>query len=105
MKFSNFTFLITIITFCFAVNIASAQTLPQNLSQLNVNDLSDAQIRQVMMQEQSAGLSDAQLMQQVQSRGLSADQTKTVYNNVSILYVKQGILQLPMILRYHNNVS
>jgi protein involved in polysaccharide export with SLBB domain len=60
-----------------------AQTLPQNLSNSNVNDLSDAQLRQALQQAQANGLSDAQLIQTLQSRGLSAEQSKVLQGRIA----------------------
>lgn len=55
-------------------NKAQAQTLPQNLSQVDVNSLTDTQIRQLMRQAQASGLSDSQIVQQAEDRGLPVTQ-------------------------------
>jgi protein involved in polysaccharide export with SLBB domain len=62
---------------------AQAQTLPQNLSNVNVNDLSDAQLRQILQQAQATGLSDAQLLQALQGRGLNAQQSQVLQSRVA----------------------
>lgn len=73
-----------IIAFSFFVfSSASAQSLPQNLSNFNVDDYSDAQIKQVMQSAQSQGLNDAQLIQMAQSRGLSGAQTQRLQTRVA----------------------
>lgn len=56
---------------CGAINHVSAQANLQNLSSVNVDNLSDQQIKTLMQQAQNAGLSDAELLQQAQTRGLS----------------------------------
>ncbi|MDB5139564.1 MAG: kpsD, partial [Mucilaginibacter sp.] len=61
---------------------AQSSSIPQNLSTINVNDLTDAQIRQYMSQASAAGLSDAQLMQQAQSRGMPEDQIQLLQKRV-----------------------
>ncbi|MBK0381130.1 SLBB domain-containing protein [Mucilaginibacter sp. SD-g] len=64
---------------------AAAQTTPQNLSTVNVNELSDAQLMKLMQQAQSSGLSDEQLAQQLQARGLSAEQLQQLQQRISSL--------------------
>ncbi|WP_235853947.1 SLBB domain-containing protein [Mucilaginibacter terrenus] len=65
--------------------MAKAQTIPQNLSGVNVNEISDIQLRQIMQQAQSSGLTDAQLLQMLQSRGLSAEQSRILQDRVTSL--------------------
>jgi len=65
---------LVIVTTIFISNNAQAQAVPQNLSQVDVNSLSDGQIRQMMQQAQSAGLSDSQIVEQAENRGLPTDQ-------------------------------
>lgn len=60
-----------------------AQTVPQNLSGVSVDDLSDAQINQLVRQAQATGLSDAQLIQQAQNRGMSAAQISRLQQRVA----------------------
>ncbi len=67
-----------------------AQSIPQNLSEINVNDLSDAQVRQMMQQAQASGLSDSQLLQAAQSRGMSAGQLQILQNRVAALRGSAG---------------
>lgn len=62
-----------------------AQNIPQNLSNVNVNQLSDAQVRQLMQQAQSAGLSDQQLIQAAEDRGMSASQAQDLQKRISRL--------------------
>jgi protein involved in polysaccharide export with SLBB domain len=65
------------------VRPAFAQTIPSNLSNVNVNELSDAQIRQIMQQAQTNGLTDDQLMQTLEDRGLSSEQSKILQNRIN----------------------
>jgi len=74
---------------CGIVKQASAQTL-QTLSTTNVDDLSDQQIKNILQQAQSAGYSDAQLFQQAQARGMSADQVQKLQTRVKDIRSKQG---------------
>jgi len=67
-------FFLLLLTGTLDVNKAQAQTALQNLSQVDVNSLTDGQIRQLMQQAQSAGLSDSQMVQQAENRGLPQDQ-------------------------------
>ncbi|OOQ59480.1 SLBB domain-containing protein [Mucilaginibacter pedocola] len=70
-------------TICLALTMpASAQSIPQNLSNVNVNDLTDAQIKQILQQAQANGLTDAQLQQALQGRGLSAEQSQLLQSRL-----------------------
>jgi protein involved in polysaccharide export with SLBB domain len=95
MKYLKFLLIIAaLVLSCCAVTRAQAQSLPQgipsNLSNVNVNDLSDAQIRQLMQQAQSAGLSDDQLLQQAQARGMSDDQIQALQKRITDMRSKDG---------------
>ena len=78
--------LILILTVLF-INIqpASGQTIPQNLSTVNVNDLSDNQIRQLLQQAQSSGISDQQILQQAENRGLPPDQVQLLQKRIATI--------------------
>lgn len=67
-----------------------SQNIPQNLSGVNVDDLSDAQILQLMQQAQKMGLSDSQLAQLAQSRGMSDAQIQKLQSRVADLRKKNG---------------
>jgi len=83
--FKPLLFAILFLSFCAIYHPASAQSIPQNLSQVNVSDLTDAQIRQLMQQAQASGLSDTQVAQQAQSRGLAADQVVLLQQRIAAL--------------------
>jgi len=94
--------LITLILFLFIVtkpaqaqSQALPQNIPQNVSNVNVNDLTDAQIRQLLLQAQSSGLSDSQVVQQAQSRGMSDDQAQLLQKRIADVRAKDGILGTP----------
>ena len=76
-------YIFLLIVCCLSVHLVSAQTLPQNLSGVNVNNLTDAQIAQLMQQAQASGLSDAQLSQLVESRGMSPDQVQILQKRIT----------------------
>jgi protein involved in polysaccharide export with SLBB domain len=72
----NLRVFLVVIIICFGViKQASAQNSSlQNISSINVDDLSDQQITTLLQQAQNAGLSDAELIRQAQSRGMSSGQ-------------------------------
>jgi len=78
-------FLLGVISFLFQTNLVKAQGVlgGQNLSTLNVDNLSDDQIRQLIAQAQSAGLSQSQLEQMALSKGLPADQLQKLEARIS----------------------
>ncbi len=67
-----------------------SQNIPQNLSVVNVDDLSDAQILQLMQQAQKMGLNDSQLIQLAQSKGMSGTQIQKLQSRVTDLRKKNG---------------
>src|SRR5258708_26717485 len=93
-------FLSVLILFLFIqAQPSKAQTLPQgipqNVSNVNVNDLTDAQIQQILQQAQSAGLTDSQVVQQAQARGMSDDQAQLLTKRIADFRAKNGILGSP----------
>jgi protein involved in polysaccharide export with SLBB domain len=69
---------------------ALAQTNASNFSNVNVDDLSDAQINQLVRQAQASGLSDAQLIQQAQNRGMSATQISRFQQRIAEAHKNGG---------------
>jgi protein involved in polysaccharide export with SLBB domain len=69
---------------------AGLQSIPQNLSNVNVNDLTDAQIRQMLQQASSSGISDNQLLQQAANRGLPDDQIQLLQKRIADVRSKDG---------------
>lgn len=92
MKIFKFYLTIFIAFFFFLANSpVSAQSIPQNLSNINVDDLSDAQLMQLMQKAQQMGLSDSQLIQLAQSRGMSDMQIQKLQIRVADIRKKNGI--------------
>jgi protein involved in polysaccharide export with SLBB domain len=87
----KFYFSLLIIFICLsACSLVSAQSLPQNLSNFNVDDYSDAQLKAVLQNAQSQGLSDAQLIQMAQGRGLSNTQAQRLQSRLNDLHKTDG---------------
>ena len=63
----------------------SAQALPQDLTNVNVDDLNDGQIRQLMQDGDARGLTDAQVVQGAESKGLPASQGQKLSQRISSL--------------------
>ncbi len=73
-------------SFClnyYAVKTVSAQTTLQNISSVNVDNLSDQDIKKILQQAQNAGLSDPDLLQQAQARGMSNTQIQKLQSRVN----------------------
>ncbi|MES2427297.1 MAG: SLBB domain-containing protein [Bacteroidota bacterium] len=84
-------FSVLIVFICFlAYSSVSAQSLPQNLSNFNVDDYSDAQLKGVLQNAQSQGLSDSQLLQMAQSRGLSISQAQRLQSRITDIRKKDS---------------
>jgi protein involved in polysaccharide export with SLBB domain len=76
--------------FFFAYNTVTAQTFPQNLSSFNVDDYSDVQLKAMLKNAQLQGLSDAQLIQMAQGRGLSNTQVQRLQTRIADLRKSDG---------------
>ena len=81
---------ILFLTFCATYNPVSAQNIPQNFSNVNVNDLTDAQIQQILQQAQANGLSDTQILQQAENKGMSADQVQLLQKRIAAIRAAGG---------------
>jgi protein involved in polysaccharide export with SLBB domain len=91
MKYEKLGFILGILLLFNIISIpAQSQSIPQNISNVNVNDLTDAQIRQLLQQAQGAGLSDSQIVQQAQSRGMSDDQAQLLTKRIEDIRAKDG---------------
>jgi len=85
--------ILLLLILCLLIGIrtsASAQAIPQNLSNINVDDLSDAEVRQLMQNAESSGLNDAQLIQAAQAKGMSPAQTSRLQAKVTEIRRKEG---------------
>jgi protein involved in polysaccharide export with SLBB domain len=89
-KFSFLIFFIVVVISFGTVNKGIAQTNLQNISSINVDDLSDQQVIQLIEQAQKAGLSDADLLQQAQSRGMSASQAQKLQARIKDIKAKNS---------------
>lgn len=67
-----------------------AQTLPQNLSNFNVDSYSDDQIRQLLQSAQSQGLTDSQLIQMAESRNLPVAEAQRLQARINDIRRKDG---------------
>ncbi len=76
-------------------NSASGQNIPQNFSNVNVNDFSDAQIQQMLQQAQASGLSDTQLLQQARNKGMPDDQVLLLQKRIVAIRGAQGSTSSP----------
>jgi protein involved in polysaccharide export with SLBB domain len=84
-------FLIVFTILCCSVKFVSAQTNLQNISSINIDDVSDQQLIQLLQQAQNAGLSDADLIQQAQNRGMSASQAQKLQLRIKNIRSKSGV--------------
>lgn len=69
----------------FSVSLFAQQINPQNLSSVRVDELTDAQVRQFLTQVESLGLSEAQLEQMAQARGMSPTEIQKLRQRVDKL--------------------
>lgn len=70
----NFKRTITAILFLFAVLITQTAYSQSNYSDVKVDDLSDAQIRQLIQRAESVGYNDAQLEQMAKAQGMKPEE-------------------------------
>lgn len=89
-KLKSVITIVLVILGAFVSQPAFSQNIPQNLSGVNVDDLSDAQILQFVQQVQKMGLSDTQLAQLAQSRGMSDAQIQKLQSRVASLRKKNS---------------
>lgn len=75
---------VVIIATAFAQS-ANAQALPQNLSNVNVSEISDSQLRQLLQQAQAEGLTDQQVLQEAANRGLPQDQVQALGKRIAAI--------------------
>jgi protein involved in polysaccharide export with SLBB domain len=89
----KFKLYLSLLVLCLCVLVcapAFSQSIPQNLSSINVDDLSDGQILQLMQKAQQMGLSDSQLAQLAKSRGMSDSQIQKLQSRVAELRKGSG---------------
>jgi protein involved in polysaccharide export with SLBB domain len=70
--------LLSILILVFNSQISFAQINTNNISKLNVNDLSDAQIKQLLQGAENSGQTDNQLLQAASNKGMSPEQIQNL---------------------------
>ena len=84
---------LSLLSVCICVLLSTpliAQTASQNLSNQNVDEYSDAQIRDMLQRAQSSGISDAQIVQQAKNNQMSADQAQRLQTRIAEIRKKDG---------------
>lgn len=74
---------LTIFIFLITCRPAVAQQVVPSIASINVDNLSDAQVRKIMAQAESAGISDSDLIQSLESKGMSTDQAERLRTRIS----------------------
>jgi protein involved in polysaccharide export with SLBB domain len=83
MNYKKITLLLGVLVLAFLIPLRlSAQSLPKDLSTINVDDLSDQQVIQLLQQAQNAGLSDTELLRQAQTKGMSSAQIQKLQTRI-----------------------
>jgi len=79
---------VLVVFLCFlAYTPSSAQSIPANA---NIDNYSDTQIKQWMQQAQASGLTDAQLVQMAQSKGMPAPQVQRLQARIADIRAKDN---------------
>jgi protein involved in polysaccharide export with SLBB domain len=79
-----------ILFFIMSITVPVLAQNTQDFSDIRVNELTDAQIRQFINQVESSGLSEAQLEQVAQARGMSAGEIQKLRQRVDKLKSKEA---------------
>lgn len=88
----KFCLVLLIVISCTAVfTPAKAQTIPQNASGINVDELTDTQITQLLQNAQKQGLTDDQILQQAQARGMSGAQVQKLQARIQAIRAKNRL--------------
>jgi len=75
--------------FCLSLAIpASAQTIPQNIASINVDNLTDDQLIQLLQAAQKQNLTDDQIIQLAQARGMSGVQAQKLQTRIQAIRAK-----------------
>jgi protein involved in polysaccharide export with SLBB domain len=86
MTIHKIFFYLCLIIGIFCANLVKAQTIkPQNLSNIRVDELSDAQIRRFVAQVGASGLTDPQLEQRALSSGMKPEEIQKLKERVKKL--------------------
>ncbi len=90
------TFLVVLLC-CTAVRPAVAQSMFSGIATVNVDDVSDAQIQLLLQQAQQQHLTDSQLIQTLQAKGMSADQASKLRTRITNLRNGVGTKQATVV--------
>jgi protein involved in polysaccharide export with SLBB domain len=90
MNIKKIILFLLILAGIFYTGLSQAQVNPQNLSTLRVDDLSDDQVRAFLRQVESTGLSDDQLEQVAQARGMRPEEIKKLRERVEKIKKQDG---------------
>jgi protein involved in polysaccharide export with SLBB domain len=71
-------------------SITKAQTFPQNINTVNADDLSESQVRQIMQQAKSSGLSDNDIVQAAENKGMAAPQAERLRQRITEMRRRDG---------------
>lgn len=85
------TLFIVIVAFFYSVS-AVAQTIPQNIFDINVRNLSDAQLQKLLLQAHAYGMTDDEFIQQAQDKGLTDDQILLLKKRINNIRSKSSQL-------------
>lgn len=77
--------ILSLIFTCYSFEELRAQALPQNYSNVSVDELSDQQIRQLISAAQASGQSDNEILQAAQAKGLSSVQVQKLKQRIENL--------------------
>jgi len=64
---------------------AFAQLNYSDISKININELSDSQIKELLNRAEASGQSDAELFQAASNRGMSQDQIQSLKNRIAVI--------------------
>ena len=82
----HFIWLFSLVFLLFTtINPSFSQNSVRDVSSINVDDLSDAQVMQMLQQAQAAGLTDRQLVEQAQNRGMSSAQATKLQARIAAI--------------------
>ncbi|MDB5137165.1 MAG: colonic acid export protein Wza [Mucilaginibacter sp.] len=91
MNIKPYIILLIILNFiCFSLVHVSAQSIPQDISNVKVDELSDAQVKQLMQQAAASNISDKQLVQMAQTKGMSSAEAQKLQIRISDIRKKEG---------------
>ena len=100
MKFFLYLFSIFFILSSFSINQSAIAQTPQDISTLDIDKLSDAQLKDLMQRMQASGLSEAQMLQTAKNAGLSDSQIQRLRERIASPTGSDTTSQAPRKLNY-----